>query len=199
MDAVTGYSGMRRVLVIGCPGAGKSTFARRLRDAAGLPLHYLDMLWHNPDRTTVTRAEFDERLQRILEEDAWILDGNFARTLPKRLEYCDTVFFLDFPTDVCLEGVEGCSGMKREDMRGSNTNSMRSSVSTSIDFPAERRPQMVDALEDAAARRGVRVHTTSKAELVQALADVLSGLEVGRARACLTFIMYRYATYWASR
>ena len=154
MDAVTGYSGMRRVLVIGCPGAGKSTFARRLRDAAGLPLHYLDMLWHNPDRTTVTRAEFDERLQRILEEDAWILDGNFARTLPKRLEYCDT---------------------------------------------AERRPQMVDALEDAAARRGVRVHTTSKAELVQALADVLSGLEVGRARACLTFIMYRYATYWASR
>ena len=68
-----------------------------------------------------------------------------------------------------------------------------------IDFPAERRPQMVDALEDAAARRGVRVHTTSKAELVQALADVLSGLEVGRARACLTFIMYRYATYWASR
>ena len=73
---------MRRVLVIGCPGAGKSTFARRLRDATGLPLHYLDMLWHNPDRPTVTRAEFDERSQRILEEDAWILDGTFARTLP---------------------------------------------------------------------------------------------------------------------
>ena len=190
---------MRRVLVIGCPGAGKSTFARRLRDAAGLPLHYLDMLWHNPDRTTVTRAEFDERLQRILEEDAWILDGNFARTLPKRLEYCDTVFFLDFPTDVCLEGVEGCSGMKREDMPWVEHEFDEEFRQYIIDFPAERRPQMVDALEDAAARRGVRVHTTSKAELVQALDDVLSGLEVGRARACLTFIMYRYATYWASR
>lgn len=200
MDAVTGYSGMRRVLVIGCPGAGKSTFARRLRDATGLPLHYLDMLWHNPDRTTVTRAEFDERLQRILEEDAWILDGNFARTLPKRLEYCDTVFFLDFPTDVCLEGVEGCSGMKREDMPWVEHEFDEEFRQYIIDFPAERRPQMVDALEDAAARRGVRVHTlTSRAELVQALADVLSGLEVGRARACLTFIMYRYATYWASR
>ena len=172
MDAVTGYSGMRRVLVIGCPGAGKSTFARRLRDAAGLPLHYLDMLWHNPDRTTVTRAEFDERLQRILEEDAWILDGNFARTLPKRLEYCDTVFFLDFPTDVCLEGVEGCSGMKREDMPW-----------VEHEFDEEFRQYIIDF----------------PAELVQALADVLSGLEVGRARACLTFIMYRYATYWASR
>lgn len=136
MDAVTGYSGMRRVLVIGCPGAGKSTFARRLRDATGLPLHYLDMLWHNPDRTTVTRAEFDERLQRILEEDAWILDGNFARTLPKRLEYCDTVFFLNFPTDVCLEGVEGRSGMKREDMPWvEHEFDEESSVSTSSTFP----------------------------------------------------------------
>ena len=171
----------------------------RAQVAAGLPLHYLDMLWHNPDRTTVTRAEFDERLQRILEEDAWILDGNFARTLPKRLEYCDTVFFLDFPTDVCLEGVEGCSGMKREDIPWVEHEFDEEFRQYIIDFPAERRPQMVDALEDAAARRGVRVHTTSKAELVQALADVLSGLEVGRARACLTFIMYRYATYWASR
>lgn len=61
--------GMRRVLVIGCPGAGKSTFARRLRDATGLPLYYLDMLWHKPDRTTITREEFDIRLQMILEQD----------------------------------------------------------------------------------------------------------------------------------
>lgn len=88
---------MRRVLVIGCPGAGKSTFARRLRDATGLPLYYLDILWHKPDRTTITREEFDIRLQMILEQDEWIIDGNFARTLPMRLAYCDTVFFLDFP------------------------------------------------------------------------------------------------------
>ena len=107
---------MRRVLVIGCPGAGKSTFARRLRDATGLPLYYLDMLWHKPDRTTITREEFDIRLQMILEQDEWIIDGNFARTLPMRLAYCDTVFFLDFPTGVCLEGVERRIGIKHEDM-----------------------------------------------------------------------------------
>lgn len=53
---------MRRVLVVGCPGSGKSTFARRLCDATGLSLHYLDMLWHKPDMTTVTRDEFDMRL-----------------------------------------------------------------------------------------------------------------------------------------
>ena len=44
----------QKALVIGSPGAGKSTFARRLRDASGLPLHYLDMLWHRPDGTNVS-------------------------------------------------------------------------------------------------------------------------------------------------
>lgn len=95
---------MKRVLVIGCPGAGKSTFASRLRDVTGLSLYYLDMMWHKPDRTTVTREQFDARLQSILKRDAWIIDGNYARTLPQRLEYCDTVFFLDFPTDHMRRG-----------------------------------------------------------------------------------------------
>ena len=41
---------MKKVLILGCPGAGKSTFARKLRDKTGLPLYYLDMIWHKPDR-----------------------------------------------------------------------------------------------------------------------------------------------------
>lgn len=60
---------MEKILVIGSPGAGKSTFARRLRDETGIPLHYLDQLWHRPDRTNVTREEFDMRLAQILEKD----------------------------------------------------------------------------------------------------------------------------------
>lgn len=43
----------QKAIVIGCPGAGKSTFARILSDKTNLPLYYLDMLWHKPDRTTV--------------------------------------------------------------------------------------------------------------------------------------------------
>ena len=52
----------KRALILGCPGSGKSTFARRLRDITGLPLHYLDMIWHLPDRTTVPKEVFDRRL-----------------------------------------------------------------------------------------------------------------------------------------
>ena len=53
---------MKKILVIGCPGSGKSTFARRLRDRTELPLYPLDLLWHRPDKTTVSKAEFDAAL-----------------------------------------------------------------------------------------------------------------------------------------
>lgn len=107
---------MKKVIIIGCSGAGKSTFARKLRDATGLPLHYLDMIWHRPDRTTVSREAFDAALQNILAQDSWIIDGNYARTLEMRLAACDTVFFFDFPVEACLAGVAARRGTVREDM-----------------------------------------------------------------------------------
>ena len=107
---------MKRVLVIGSPGAGKSTFARNLRDKTGLPLYHLDNIWHKPDRTTISREEFDERLAAILAKDSWIIDGNYSRTLELRLQYCDTVFLLDYPLEVCLAGVSDRIGKKRDDI-----------------------------------------------------------------------------------
>ena len=107
---------MQKVLVIGCSGAGKSTFARRLQSLTGLPLYYLDRLWHRPDRTNVTREAFDAALAGLLTRPAWIIDGNYSRTLPGRLEACDTVFLLDYPLDVCLAGVEDRRGCLRPDM-----------------------------------------------------------------------------------
>ena len=93
-------------MVIGSPGAGKSTFARKLRDETGISLYYLDLLWHRPDRTNVEREEFDARLAQILEKDRWIIDGNYLRTLETRMRACDTVFLLDYPMEVCLAGDE---------------------------------------------------------------------------------------------
>lgn len=107
---------MKRVIVIGCPGAGKSTFSRKLAFKTGLPLHYLDMIWHRADRTVVGREEFDDRLFELILQDEWILDGNYIRTLPIRLSYCDTVFFFDLPVEVCIEGAKARLGKERIDM-----------------------------------------------------------------------------------
>lgn len=107
---------MKRVIVIGCPGSGKSTFARALHGVVGLPLYHLDMMYWNADRTKVPKQVFLERLHSAMENEAWIIDGNYGSTMEQRLQACDTVFFLDYPAEVCLGGIEARRGKVRSDM-----------------------------------------------------------------------------------
>ena len=107
---------MKKIVVIGCPGAGKSTFARKLSDTLKLPLFHLDAIWHKADRTHISREEFDQLLGGILEKDAWIIDGHYSRTLERRIVASDTVFFFDLPVEACLEGALSRVGQTRKDM-----------------------------------------------------------------------------------
>ena len=68
---------MKKVIVIGCPGSGKTTFAEKLNKCTGLPLYYLDAIWHKPDKTHISRDEFDERISDIFNTSEWIIDGNY--------------------------------------------------------------------------------------------------------------------------
>ena len=107
---------MKKVIIIGCPGSGKTTFAEKLRDKTFLPLYYLDAIWHKPDRTHISREDFDARLREIFAEDEWIIDGNYSRTIEMRLKECDTVFLFDLPTEVCMQGATERLGKGRYDM-----------------------------------------------------------------------------------
>lgn len=138
---------MRRVNIIGCPGAGKSTFARKLSEKTGLELFYLDMIWHKPDKTTVARDEFDLRLNEIFERDTWIIDGNYLRTMERRLSECDTVFFFDLPTEVCLEGAASRVGKKREDMPWVETEVDEDFLRRILDFERDQKPKIHEYLE----------------------------------------------------
>lgn len=138
---------MRKIIVIGSPGAGKSTFSRKLRDASGIPLYYLDMLWHKPDKTNITTEEFDEKLSGILKKESWIIDGNYQRTLGLRLKECDTVFFFDIPPELCLSGALSRIGTKRDEMPWLETELDEEFKQAIIDFPKTKVPQIYELLE----------------------------------------------------
>ncbi len=148
---------MKKVLVIGCSGAGKSVFSRALAVKTGLPLIHLDQVWHKADGTHITREDFDARLAELLAEDAWIIDGDYSRTLAVRLAVCDTVFHLDYPLDVCLAGIAARIGTDRTDLPWVETEvdpAFRAWVEA---YPAERLPAVREAL--AAVRGRVEIVT----------------------------------------
>lgn len=148
---------MKKILVIGCPGAGKSTFAQKLRESLQLPLYYLDMIWHKPDRTTCSREEFDRRLQKILQEDRWIIDGNYLRTLEVRLQKADTVFFLDYPSEVCLAGAKERIGKKREDLPWVETEFDEEFRQWILDFSRDQLPVIYRLLKQYEAGKKIFV------------------------------------------
>ena len=107
---------MKKIIVIGCPGSGKSTFSRELRNKTGIPLYHLDMMYWNEDKTVVEKRAFLERLSAVLAKDEWIIDGNYGSTMEMRMESCDTVIFLDYPIEICLDGIRERRGKPRSDM-----------------------------------------------------------------------------------
>ena len=107
---------MRKILVLGCSGSGKSTFAVKLHNVTGLPLFHLDNVWWRPDRTHISRDEFDAKLEELIDHDSWIIDGDYSRTYERRIAACDTIVFLDYGEEVCMKGIIGRIGQKRGDI-----------------------------------------------------------------------------------
>ncbi len=151
---------MKKIIVIGCPGAGKSCFSRELHKKTDLPLYHLDMIWHKPDRTTVSKEEFDEKLTEIMQRDEWIIDGNYSRTLEMRLRKCDTVFFLDLPIDLCLKGAESRIGTQREDLPWLEETMDPEFRQWIIDFPKNKLPRLYELAEKYKDTRNITVFHT---------------------------------------
>ena len=148
---------MKKVSVICCPGAGKTTFSEKLSKKTGLPLYYLDAIWHKPDRTHISRDEFDAISEEILSQDSWIIDGNYSRTVETRLKRCDTVFLFDLPVEVCLQGAISRLGVKRCDVPFIDTELDPVFRKQIEDFPSSVLPTIYALLEKYSEGRQITV------------------------------------------
>lgn len=138
---------MKKVIVIGCPGSGKTTFAEKLSKKTDIPLFYLDAIWHKPDKTHIPREEFDSRIKEIFAAEEWIIDGNYKRTIEMRLKACDTVFLFDLPTEVCLKGVRDRIGKKRNDLPWLEAEPDPEFIKFIEDFPKDTLPYIYELIE----------------------------------------------------
>lgn len=141
-----------RFLIIGCPGAGKSTFAKQLGRKTGIPVFHLDDYWFRKDGSNVSVRDFIRQVSPIIDKERWIIDGTYLRTIDKRIRACDTVFFFDIPEEECLRGIEN-----REDC----SDELRQYVKN---YNEEKRPEILDYLKRYSNKRIVVFHSREEAE-----------------------------------
>ena len=162
----------QKVLVLGCSGSGKSTFAKQLAERTGLPLFHLDNLWWKADRTHISREEFDQKLAEILTEDQWILDGDYSRTYETRIRACDTIFFLDYPEEVCRNGITERVGTKRTDIPWVESELDSELVELVKRYRTTNRPKLLALLERYPDKVCVMFHNRKEADVwIETLSD----------------------------
>ena len=96
---------MDRIVIVGCGGSGKSRLARELGAILSITPVHLDGLYYDQDWRPLDKDQFADVQRGLVVEPRWIIDGNYASSLPIRLAAADTVIFLDLPARACLRGI----------------------------------------------------------------------------------------------
>lgn len=145
---------MKKVLVIGSGGAGKSTFSKRLGDVLNLEVIHLDALYWRPGWVETPKPEWRRMVEELVSRDSWIIDGNYSGTLDIRFAACDTVIFLDVPRLICVwrllkRKVMYRSGGRPDVARGCDEKLSLEFIRWVWDYPSRTRPKVMRLLGES--------------------------------------------------
>ena len=111
---------LKKILVIGCCGAGKSTFSKKLQSILKLELIHLDQHYHKPNWEEPKKVEWEKIVDTLIQKPSWIMDGNYSETIDVRIKSSDTIIYLDYPILKCfwrvIKRVFKYNGIQRSDM-----------------------------------------------------------------------------------
>ena len=94
---------MKRILVIGCPGSGKSTFSKKLSKALNYPILHLDRIFHIDNYNQISKDLLKSKIKTFIDNhNEYIIDGNYSGTLEYRLQSADAVFYFNINLETCV-------------------------------------------------------------------------------------------------
>lgn len=93
-----------KIIVIGSPGSGKSTIAKKIAKVLKYPIMHLDKIYHTGGKGHITREELCSKVESFASSNNdWIIDGNYISTIERRIQLADTIILFDIPSDICVE------------------------------------------------------------------------------------------------
>lgn len=158
---------MKKVVIIGSGGAGKSTLARQLSEKLSIDVYHLDKLFWQPNWVLSSRERQREIQSNLVKMESWIIDGNYGSTFDIRLPAADTIIFLDIPRVICVyrafKRVLQYRNRTRPDMgEGCKERFDLEFFKWIWDFPKKRRPELIKILDDLSAEKRIIVLSSLK-------------------------------------
>jgi len=151
---------MRKVLVIGSGGAGKSVFASRLGALLKIEVLHLDRFYWRSGWSEPPKDQWQKTVDELLRRDAWIMDGNYSGTLARRVDACDTVIFLDLPRVLCIWRVLKRALIYRNDIRPDMAEGCPEKFNLEFigwvwNYSTRSRPKIVEVLRSNSERKNI--------------------------------------------
>lgn len=142
---------MKKIIIIGCPGSGKSTLTFKLENILNYPTLHLDKIYHIDNQNHISREELISKVNEFANShESWIIDGNYISTVEQRIQLADTIILLDIDTQTCINNAIGRSKKeKTADMAAGFDNSKLNSefLEFITNFKQNSLPKIMDLFE----------------------------------------------------